>query len=54
MSGVVGVLDGLMRPRREVSVSPPSTLEKLEIVETSMHRLLISLKVYYGFIGEIR
>ena len=45
MSGVAGVLDGRMRPRREVPLSPPSTLEKLEIVETSMQRLLISLKL---------
>ena len=36
MSGVADVLDGIMPPRREVAVSPPSTLEIFEIVETSM------------------
>ena len=34
MSGVAGVLDGLMRPRREVLVYAPSTLENSEIAET--------------------
>ena len=53
MSGVAGVLDGLMRPRRDVHVSPPSTLENLEITETSMQRLRLSLKLLYSFIGEI-
>ncbi len=54
MSGVAGVLDGLIRPRREVHVSPPSTLENSGIAETSMQRLLLSLKLFDGFIGEIR
>ena len=36
MSGVADVRDCLMRPRREVAVSPPSTLKKIEIVETSI------------------
>jgi hypothetical protein len=36
MSGVAGVIDGLMRPRREVPVSAPSTLENFEIAETSI------------------
>ncbi len=35
MSGVAGVLDGLMRPRHDVHVSPPSTLENLKITATS-------------------
>ncbi len=45
ISGVVDVLDGLMPLRREVAVSPPSTLDNFEIVETSMQRLLLSLKL---------
>ena len=53
MSGVADDLDGLMPPRREVAVSPPSTLDNFEIVETSMQRLLLSLKLYNGFIEEI-
>jgi hypothetical protein len=53
MSGVADDLDGLMPPRREVAVSPPSTLEIFEIVETSMQHLLLSLKLKDGFIGEI-
>ena len=53
MSGVADVLDGVMPPRREVAVSPPSTLDNFEIVETSMQRLLLSLKLYNGFIEEI-
>jgi hypothetical protein len=36
MSGVADVVDGLTTPRREVVVSPPSTLENFEIVETSI------------------
>jgi len=36
MSGVADVRDYVMRPRREVAVSPPSTLENFEIVETSI------------------
>ncbi len=30
MRGVTGVHDGLMRPRREVPVPPPSTLENMD------------------------
>ena len=45
MSDVAGVLDCLMRPRREVSVSPASTLlENVEIAETS---ILASLSERY-------
>ena len=44
-SGVVDVLDGLMPSRREVAASLPSTLDNFEIVETSMQRLLLSLKL---------
>ncbi len=36
MSGVAGDLVGLMRPRREVSLSPPSTLKNVETFETSI------------------
>jgi hypothetical protein len=36
MSGAADVRDCVIRPRREVAVSPPSTLEKFEIVETSI------------------
>jgi hypothetical protein len=36
MSGVAGVLDIVMRPRREVPVSPLATQKKLENVETSI------------------
>ena len=36
MSGVADVLDGLMRPRREVVVSPPAMLENFDIVDTSI------------------
>ena len=46
MSGVADVLDGVMPPRREVALSPPSTLDNFEIVETSMQRLLLSLNFY--------
>ena len=34
ISGVADVHDGLMRPRRKVAVSPPSTHKNVEIVET--------------------
>ena len=40
MSDVAEVLDGLMRPRREVVVSP-ATLEIFEIVDTSILASLI-------------
>ena len=36
MSGVADVRDCVMRPRREVAVPSPSTLENFEIVETSI------------------
>ena len=36
MSGVADVLDGLMRPRREVAVPPPAMLANFEIAETSI------------------
>ena len=36
MRGVADVRDCLMMPRREVAVSPPSTLEHFEIGETSI------------------
>ncbi len=49
MSGVANVRDYLMRPRREVAVSPPSTLGNFEIVETTIlaslnetHRIIMA------------
>jgi hypothetical protein len=40
MSGLADILDDLTRPRREVAVSPPATLENFEIAETSIFALL--------------
>ncbi len=54
MSCVDDVHNGITRPRREVVVSPLATLEYFEIAETLMLRLLSSLKLLYGLIGEIR
>ena len=45
MIDVAGVLDGIKRPSREMPLSPPSTLEILEIAETLMQLLLLSLKL---------
>jgi hypothetical protein len=47
MSGVAGILDGLMRPRCEVPVFPPSKLENFGIAYTSMQRTSLAITGTY-------